>query len=319
MPKEKPQIPVYLFLGLLESGKTSVIKDFLSSNKFSGRDKNLIILCEEGEEELPEALVKRSRAVTEVIEESEDFTAEKLAALNTQYKPTAVMMEYNGMWKITDLDDIDLPPGWFVFQVVATINGETFEIYQQNMKDKIVDCYRYADVIVFNRCDNRTRQQDIRRNIRAVNRRAQVYFESEDPNFVEEEPDLPYDFEANPIQVGFDDFGAWFIDMQDHPKRYEGKKIKIAGFVGKIKQQNRIFSVFGRSGMSCCVDDLTFLGLGGIGSVYDDIKVGEKKWGTVEAIMHVGYDPSGEPNDFRLQIESFTPEKEPEDTIVYFN
>lgn len=166
MPKEKPQIPVYLFLGLLESGKTSVIKDFLSSNKFSGRDKNLIILCEEGEEELPEALVKRSRAVTEVIEESEDFTAEKLAALNTQYKPTAVMMEYNGMWKITDLDDIDLPPGWFVFQVVATINGETFEIYQQNMKDKIVDCYRYADVIVFNRCDNRTRQQDIRRKDR---------------------------------------------------------------------------------------------------------------------------------------------------------
>lgn len=319
MPKEKPQIPVYLFLGLLESGKTSVIKDFLSSNKFSGRDKNLIILCEEGEEELPEALVKRSRAVTEIIEEPEDFTAEKLAALNAQYKPTAVMMEYNGMWKITDLDDIDLPPGWFVFQVVATINGETFEIYQQNMKDKIVDCYRYADVIVFNRCDNRTRQQDIRRNIRAVNRRAQVYFESEDPNFVEEEPDLPYDFEANPIQVGFDDFGAWFIDMQDHPKRYEGKKIKIAGFVGKIKQQNRIFSVFGRSGMSCCVDDLTFLGLGGIGSIYDDIKVGEKKWGTVEAIMRVGYDPSGEPNDFRLQIESFTPEKEPEDTIVYFN
>ncbi len=171
MAKEPMQVPVYLFLGLLESGKTSVIKDFLSSNKFSGRDKNLIILCEEGETELPEALVKRSRAVTEIIEEPEDFTAGKLAALDREHRPTAVMLEYNGMWKVTDLDDIDLPPGWFIFQVVATVNAETFEIYQQNMKDKIVDCYRYADVIVFNRCDSRTRQQDIRRNIRAVNRR----------------------------------------------------------------------------------------------------------------------------------------------------
>ena len=54
---KKPEIPVYIFMGLLESGKTSVIQDFLDNNQFAKNECNLIIMCEEGEEELDSDIV----------------------------------------------------------------------------------------------------------------------------------------------------------------------------------------------------------------------------------------------------------------------
>ena len=51
---EKQNVPVYYFLGLLESGKTSVIIDFLANNQFGKAECNLIIMGEEGEEEIDE-------------------------------------------------------------------------------------------------------------------------------------------------------------------------------------------------------------------------------------------------------------------------
>ena len=54
---EKQNVPVYYFLGLLESGKTSVIIDFLANNQFGKAECNLIIMGEEGEEEIDEELL----------------------------------------------------------------------------------------------------------------------------------------------------------------------------------------------------------------------------------------------------------------------
>ena len=40
---------LYVFSGFLESGKTTLIKETLSDPAFQSNEKNLIILCEEGE------------------------------------------------------------------------------------------------------------------------------------------------------------------------------------------------------------------------------------------------------------------------------
>ena len=45
------QIPVYLFTGFLESGKTTFIKEILKDEQFVMDRKSLLILCEEGVEE----------------------------------------------------------------------------------------------------------------------------------------------------------------------------------------------------------------------------------------------------------------------------
>ena len=45
------EIPVYLFLGQLESGKTTFIQETMNDPKFDSGDKTLLLICEEGEVE----------------------------------------------------------------------------------------------------------------------------------------------------------------------------------------------------------------------------------------------------------------------------
>ena len=43
------QIPVYLFVGQLESGKTKFIQETMEDPNFDSGDKTLLLVCEEGE------------------------------------------------------------------------------------------------------------------------------------------------------------------------------------------------------------------------------------------------------------------------------
>ena len=45
------EIPVYLFVGFLESGKTKFIQETFEDPNFDSGDKTLLLICEEGEEE----------------------------------------------------------------------------------------------------------------------------------------------------------------------------------------------------------------------------------------------------------------------------
>ena len=46
------EIPVYLFTGFLDAGKTTFIQETLEDPQFNDGQKTLILLCEEGETEL---------------------------------------------------------------------------------------------------------------------------------------------------------------------------------------------------------------------------------------------------------------------------
>ncbi len=46
------EIPVYLFVGFLESGKTSFIQKSLEYSDFNSGENTLYLICEEGIEEL---------------------------------------------------------------------------------------------------------------------------------------------------------------------------------------------------------------------------------------------------------------------------
>ena len=45
------EIPVYLFIGFLEGGKTKFIKDTIAEGQFDDGENTLLLICEEGEEE----------------------------------------------------------------------------------------------------------------------------------------------------------------------------------------------------------------------------------------------------------------------------
>ena len=45
------EMPVYLFTGFLEAGKTSFIQETLSDKRFNNGQRTLLLVCEEGEVE----------------------------------------------------------------------------------------------------------------------------------------------------------------------------------------------------------------------------------------------------------------------------
>ena len=132
-------IPVYLINGFLESGKTEFIKYTISQPYFQTRGTTLLILCEEGELEYEEALLKKTRTVMEVIEDEEDFTIEQLMELEKKHKPERIIIEFNGMW---NMKEMKLPIHWSIDQQITMIDASTFPMYYTNMKSMVAEMVR---------------------------------------------------------------------------------------------------------------------------------------------------------------------------------
>lgn len=47
------------------------------------------------------------------------------------------------------------------------------------------------------------------------------------------EEDLPYDINADVIEIKPEDYGIWYIDCMDQPERYQGKTVEFTAMVLK--------------------------------------------------------------------------------------
>ena len=128
--------PVYIINGFLDSGKTEFITYTLGQPYFQVRGKTLLIVCEEGENEYDEALLKKSNTILELIEEEEEFTSDKLIELEKKYKPERIIIEYNGMWNFKNMK---MPWHWKVEQQITCIDASTFQMYYTNMRSLLAE------------------------------------------------------------------------------------------------------------------------------------------------------------------------------------
>ena len=128
--------PVFVINGFLESGKTEFITYTLAQPYFQTRGKTLLLLCEEGEIEYDDALLKKSNTIVELIEEEEDFNTTHLIELEKKYKPERIIIEYNGMWNYKNMK---LPWHWKIEQQITTIDASTFPMYFTNMKSLLAE------------------------------------------------------------------------------------------------------------------------------------------------------------------------------------
>ena len=87
------EIPVYLFSGFMDSGKSSLIRETLVEGDFSENGRTLLILCEDGEVEFEEEELLKVNTKLAMIEEEEGFTSEKLQELDKTYRPDQVFIE----------------------------------------------------------------------------------------------------------------------------------------------------------------------------------------------------------------------------------
>ena len=216
------EIPIYLFTGFMDSGKTTLIKETLLENGFADQGKSLIICCEDGEVEYDEAELKKINASLVMVENEEDFTADFLNAINMKYLPDQVFIEYNGTWGMDTLTETELPRGWMVVQSLATVDATTFDMYLANMRTMIMEQLFQADVVIFNRCDDSTDKGKYRRNVKALNRKAQLVYERTDGSLDEREEELPFDISGDELEINgvrIQAVPAYNIGKQFHPQQ----------------------------------------------------------------------------------------------------
>ena len=316
---EKKEIPVYVFMGFLGSGKTSFAMDVLVNQNFTEGQKTLLLACEEGEVEYDEKELKKRNVYVEYITE-ENLTEEHLMELGKKYAPKNVMIEYNGMWELDKIFNVKVPAGWTVVQVISFVDATTFDLYVNNMKKVMMDQLRNADMIIFNRCDENTKTKEYRRSIRAVNRRAQVVFENKngEPDVGEDdEIELPYDIDADVITLADEDFGLFYIDAADDPDKYVGKTIKFKAQVHRPSAYGKGEFVPGRFAMTCCVNDIAFVGFkcyfGGANTLTD------REWVIVEGTISKEYYPEFEGDGPVIAATSVVKTSAAEDELVYFS
>lgn len=277
--------PVYIINGFLESGKTEFITYTLSQPYFQVRGKTLLILCEEGENEYDPMLLKQSRTVLEVIDEEEEFVPARLIELEKKYKPERIIIEYNGMWNYKEMK---LPWHWKIEQQITTIDASTFPMYFTNMKSLLAEQLRKSELIIFNRCDGVEDLGSYKRNVKAINPKAEIVFEDANGEINEiMEEDLPYDLKADVIDLDNNGYGIWYLDSLDHPERYEGKTISFVGMVLKPQQFPKGYFVPGRMAMTCCAEDMAFLGYACAYDGTDSLE--DQQWVKVKARVEKKY------------------------------
>ncbi len=308
--------PVYMINGFLESGKTEFICFTLAQQYFQVKGKTLLILCEEGENEYDPVLLKRSRTEVELIEQEEDFNPAHLTDLEKLHKPERIIIEFNGMW---NYKNAKLPWYWKIEQQITVIDGSTFPMYYTNMRSLLAEMIRKSEMIIFNRCDGvRDQLNAYKRNVKAVNASADVVFEDSNGEIDEIfEEDLPYDLNQDPIQLDNRGYGIWYLDSMEHLERYVGKKLQFTAMVMKPEEFPKGYFVPGRMAMTCCADDMAFLGY--VCEYGGAEELCQKEWVKVTATVSKEYweDYKGEgPMLHALSVEKT---KAPKEEIISFS
>ena len=312
------EIPIYMFLGFLESGKTTFAKETLIDRNFTEGEPTLLLVCEEGIEEYDEEDLKKRNIFVEYIEEK-DINTEHLLDLQDKYNPTRVMIEYNGTWKMEKLFSVRVPKGWTIVQVITFVDAQTFDVYIANMKAMMMEQLSTADMIIFNRCDENTKKAEYRRSLRAVNRRAQVIFENKDglAEVGDDEVFLPYDINQPVIDLEEEDFGLFYIDACDNPDKYVGKKVHFKAMVHKPKEYNQDEFVPGRFAMTCCADDIAFVGFKAYYKGANKLK--DRQWVMVTGEVGKEYYPEFEGDGPVIKVSEVAMTSPAAEELVYFN
>ena len=255
------KMPVFLINGFLEAGKTQFISFTLQQEYFQADGVTVLILCEEGDTEYDQELLKKTRTKVITVDSADELDEDFFGRLEALYDPDRVLIEWNGIWP---QDQLKLPADWELFQQITIIDGSTFELYLNNMKPLLGLMVRNSELIIMNRCDDLTHDSltRYRRGLKALNPQADLILEDAEGEIEQEllEEDLPYDMKADVIQIDPGAYGIWYIDALDKEDRYKGKVVEFTAMVLKSPEFPKNYFVPGRMAMTCCEADMTFLG-----------------------------------------------------------
>ncbi|MGL5437133.1 MAG: TIGR03943 family putative permease subunit [Lachnospiraceae bacterium] len=307
-------VPVFLINGFLEAGKTEFLSFTMEQDYFHAKGKTILIVCEEGEIEYEQELLDETRTEVVLIDSLEDMTPEHLKELELEHQPERVIIEWNGMW---NQDDLKLPKEWTIYQQVTIVDMSSFDLYVKNMKPLLSAMVRNTELIICNRCDGIEDLEKYKRMLKSMNTKCDIVFEDEDGEINEiSEEDLPYDLQADVVKISPEAYGIWYIDCMDKPERYIGKTVEFTAMVLKSPNFPKNYFVPGRMAMTCCADDMTFLGY--ICKAREARNLETKQWVRVRARIAVEFWQDYEGEGPVLYADEVVP-ADPIEEVVQFN
>ncbi len=282
-------IPVYLFLGFLEAGKTVFIQNTLDDKNFTAGDNILLLTCEEGVEEYDLSGIKRSKITLRTLDDISELNTDNLTKLAEESKADCIVLEYNGMWSINDLYSA-MPDNWALYQSIFIADANTILAYNISYRGMVAEKLANSNVVIFNRLKSDAEREELHKLVRGVSRGTTIYYEKEGGSIEMDqiEDPLPFDIEADIINVEDRDFAIWFSDIMEDTKKYNGKTVSMKMLV--TRQPNFPKGVFavGRYMMTCCAADIQFVWIAA--NYKSDFKPQKKHWAVVTAKISVGHD-----------------------------
>ena len=234
-----PDIPMYVFTGFLESGKTKFIQETLEDERFNTGERTLLLVFEEGEEEYDVSAYPHKEVYEQVLD-YEDLSPELLTGLQKKYRAERVVVELNGMHLAADFY-LKTPDHWKIAQEVMFADATTFLSYNAPGTD-VMPYHKIA---------------------RAVNRKIDILYEYTDgsTHYDDIEDPLPFDLNAPVVEIKDEDYALFYRDITEEPKKYAGKTVKFKGQVARLRREKEGMFAPGRFVMTCCEADITFMGL----------------------------------------------------------
>lgn len=255
------QIPVYVFTGFLDSGKTKFIQETLEDVRFNSGERTLLLVFEEGEEEYDFSTYPHQNVTLEVLDQ-QTVTAQQLQTLAKQCKAQRVVVETNGMQLVGDLYR-RFPDNWAVAQEVMFADATTFLTYNANMRNLVMDKLVGGQMVVFNRLEPGTDTLPLHKLVRAANRRIDILYDYTDGTtaFDELEDPLPFNIQDPVIVISDEDYALWYRDITEDPEKYQGKTVCFKAQVAKLRREKERMFAPGRFVMTCCEEDIQFCGV----------------------------------------------------------
>ncbi|MBR4890695.1 MAG: GTPase [Clostridia bacterium] len=256
------EIPVYLFTGFLEAGKTKFIQETLEDERFNSGTSTLLLLCEEGFTEYENKRFSGKNVFIETIENESDLTEEKIKNIISEHSVERIIVEYNGMWHLDSLYN-NLPRECNVYQEIFFVDARTFLNYNNNMRSLVVDKLKSCELVVFNHTDENTDKEMYHKIVRATSRRTNIIFEYKDGRveYDETEDPLPFDINEDVIVIKDEDFALWYRDISEDTKKYAGKTVKFKAIIAHNNELPKDTCLVGRHIMTCCIDDISYGGM----------------------------------------------------------
>ena len=252
-------IPVYLFTGFLEGGKTHIIQESMEDPKFNNGDKTLLLQCEEGVDELDFSRFYSQSIHLETVEDEASLTEDFLSTLAKKHKPARVIIEYNGMWSLNTLYQ-NLPSNWQIYQEMMFADANTFLSYNTNMRQLMVDKLMNAEMVILNRTPDQIDKEEIHKVIRGISRRVAIAYDYPDGHveYDEIEDPLPFDINAPVVNIEDADYALFYRDLSEEMDKYNGKTVRFKGLIARDASIGDKSALAGRHVMTCCADDIAY-------------------------------------------------------------